>query len=106
MQDKVILFILALFSRLPLSFAQRVGKVLGWLAYKIPNKERRIAKINIATCLPELSELQRDILLKDSMIESAKGVVEMPIVWASQPARWIDLVIPGEGAGLFEKTIS
>ena len=106
MQDKVILFILALFSRLPLSFAQRVGKVLGWMAYKIPNKERRIAKINIATCLPELSELQQDALLKDSMIESAKGVVEMPIVWASQPARWIDLVIPGEGVGLLEETVS
>ncbi|MCW8945376.1 MAG: lysophospholipid acyltransferase family protein [Sedimenticola sp.] len=106
MYDKVLLFILALFSRLPLSFAQRLGAFLGWLAYKIPNKERRIAKINIATCLPELSTAEQGALLKNSMIESAKGLVEMPIVWASEPSRWIDRVLPGEGEGLFGEAIS
>lgn len=106
MQDKAILFILAFFSRLPLSFAQRLGAVIGWLAYAIPNKERRIAKINIATCLPELATHHQDLLLRQSMIESAKGIVEMPIVWASKPARWIDVVIPGEGAGLIEEAMS
>lgn len=105
MQDKAILLILALFSRLPLSFAQRLGAVIGWLAYTIPNKERRIAKINIATCLPELTTHQQDLLLRQSMIESAKGLVEMPIVWTSKPARWVEVVVPGEGAGLFEEAL-
>lgn len=106
MRDKIILFILALFSRLPLSVAQGLGSLIGRIAYRIPNKERHIARINIATCLPELAVVQRQALLRESMIEAAKGLVEMPVVWASSPTRWIARMESGEGTGLFEAALS
>ncbi|WP_428622271.1 lysophospholipid acyltransferase family protein [Sedimenticola sp.] len=106
MRDKIILFILALFSRLPLAVAQGVGVVIGRLAFWIPNKERRIARINIETCLPEWSPEQRNALLRESLIETAKGLVEMPVVWASPPSRWIDRMQCGEGAELLESALA
>lgn len=102
MRDKIILSILAFFSWLPLSAAQGLGGLIGRIAFLVPNKERWIARINIKTCLPELDSVQREALLRDSMIETAKGLVEMPVVWASPPSRWIDRMQSGEGAGLFE----
>ncbi|MCW8903344.1 lysophospholipid acyltransferase family protein [Sedimenticola sp.] len=105
MRDKIILSILAFFSWLPLSAAQGLGGLIGRIAFLVPNKERRIARINIQTCLPELDPVQREVLLRDSMIETAKGLVEMPVVWASPPSHWIDRMQPGEGAGLFESAM-
>lgn len=102
MRDKIILSILALFSRLPLSLAQGLGGVIGRLAYLLPNKERRIAGINIRTCFPELDSGEQKALLRESMIEAAKGLVEMPVVWASPPDRWVARMQTGDGAGLFE----
>ncbi len=106
MSDRLVLFILSLFSRLPLRVAQALGTGLGWLVYLLPNKERRIAQINIATCLPELDKNQQSRLLRESLIESARSLVEMPVVWASRPQRWIELMQPGEGADLFQRAIS
>lgn len=105
MRDKIILFILALFSRLPLSVAQGLGSLIGRIAFRIPNKERRIARINIKTCFPDLEPERRRALLRASLIESAKGLVEMPVVWASPPSRWIERMQPGEGAGLLESAL-
>jgi KDO2-lipid IV(A) lauroyltransferase len=105
MRDKIILAILALFSRLPLAVAQGVGGVIGRVAYWIPNKERQIAGINLATCLPELAPSQRQALLRESLIEAAKGLVEMPVVWASPPSRWIERMQAGAGAGLLEAAL-
>lgn len=106
MRDKIILAILALFSRLPLSAAQGLGGLIGRLAYRIPNKEREIARINIDTCLPELGPAQRRTLLRESLIETAKGLVEMPVVWASPPSRWIERMQSGEGTGLLEAALA
>jgi len=105
MRDKIILSILALFSRLPLSVAQGLGSLIGRIAYLVPNKERWVARINIKTCLPELDPAQREALLRDSMIEAAKGLVEMPVVWASPTDRWVDRMQTGQGAGLFESAM-
>ncbi|MCW8907244.1 MAG: lysophospholipid acyltransferase family protein [Sedimenticola sp.] len=106
MQDKIILSILALFSRLPLRLAQALGGLIGWILYLVPNKEQRIARINIATCLPELSAAQQRRLLRESLVESARSLVEMPIVWASPPQRWIDMVKPGAGSGLLQSALA
>ncbi|AKH21795.1 lysophospholipid acyltransferase family protein [Sedimenticola thiotaurini] len=105
MRDKVILFILAIFSRLPLSVAQGLGGVIGRIAYRVPNKERKIAEININTCFPEFDPDQRRALLRASMIEEAKGLVEMPVVWASNPDRWVDQMQVGEGSELFDAAL-
>lgn len=106
MQDKIILSILALFSRLPLRVAQAAGTLIGWVLYLVPNKEQRIARINIATCLPELATAEQRRLLRESLIESARSLIEMPIVWASPPQRWISMIQPGEGHELLQEALA
>lgn len=97
MRAKIILFVVALFSRLPLWISQSVGVALGWLVYLLPNREKRTAQTNIAICLPELSRREQSVLLRRNLIENAKLLLEMPAVWSGDSATWIDRVRPGIG---------
>ena len=106
MHAKIILLIIRLFSRLPLSTAQLLGGLLGWLMYLLPNREKHVARVNITHCFPKLSPAEQDRLLKKGLIESAKGIVEMPGIWFGKHKRWIERVEIGTGKGLFEEALA
>lgn len=56
--------LLGLFARLPLSWIRGLGALLGFLAY-VSNKRRRdITQSNIDIAFPELSLMQRELLVK------------------------------------------
>jgi len=106
MRQKIISIVLTLFSRASLASAQRFGHLVGWLLSQFPNKEREVARINIATCFPELNAGEQQRLVKSTLIESAKTLAEMPGIWSGQHRQWIDDVVPGVGAGLLEKALA
>jgi len=81
MRRPIIRALLRLLSLLPMPLAHRLGVLVGWLFYRIPNRERRNARINLALCLPELSETERERLLRRSLIENAKTLCETPGIW-------------------------
>ena len=100
MRAKIITFILALLSRLPLRTVHALGGMLGRGFCRIPNRERRIARVNVDLCLPELPPEERDRIVCTSLVESAKTLAEMPAIWRAEPRHWIDLILPGEGMTL------
>ena len=106
MYAKIVLLVFRLFALFPLPLSQAIGGAFGWIISVVPNQERRIARINIENCLPELSPLEQKTLLRSSLIESAKTVVEMPGVWAGGSTRWINLVQSGRGENLFNETLA
>ena len=55
MRRPIIRALLRLLSLLPMPMAHGLGVLVGWLFYRIPNRERRNARINLALCLPGLS---------------------------------------------------
>lgn len=70
-------------ARRKLTTQMRIGRVLGRLFYYFPNSRKRIARINIDICFPELNRRQAKLLLKKNMISTGQGVMEMlAALWA------------------------
>ena len=65
------------FAMLPMPIIQVLAYLIGHLLWLIPNKQRRIAAINIQLCLPELSVLQQELLLRRNLIETSKTLLEL-----------------------------
>lgn len=53
---------------LSLAGAQRIGKFLGLLMWRLPVKAREVTDINLAICLPELSQAERAAMAKESLV--------------------------------------
>jgi len=76
---KVVFKILKLLS---FRFSHRIGTLLGLVLYKIPTKIKKITATNIELCFPKLSSKQQQILVKETLIQSAKGLTELGPLWS------------------------
>ena len=90
--------LLRLFALLPLPVVHRLGTLLGWLLSIIPNDHRRISRINIERCFPEMTLKQHNQLVRKSLIESGKTLFEAPNLWFSSHSRIMSLLREVDGA--------
>ena len=61
-----------------------------WL---IPNSQSRTATQQVRWCLPQLSQQEQNKIIRESLIETAKAVVEGPAIWYGSMwriKRWIE----------------
>ena len=72
---------------LPLRAQLAVGRALGRLAYRFARRDRRIAQINIALCLPGLSAPERDELVREHFESLGCTLLETGLVWWASDAR-------------------
>lgn len=85
--------LLRLCAALPLSRVHRLGAFFGWLLWRIPNnRSRRIAERNLALCFPEQSAAERDRVLRESLMESGKGLLELGPLWLWPKERVLQLI--------------
>ena len=84
--------LLRLLAKIPLPVAHSIGALLGWLLILLPNKNQRIARRNLELCLPEMNDNQRKQLLKKSLIETGKAVMEKGAVMRWKRKRVLALV--------------
>lgn len=82
---------------MPLWMAHGCGWLMGYLLYLLPNKQKRIYAVNISICFPELSEREQKKLLRQSLIENFKTLMELPAVWLGDPTAWVDMTEAGAG---------
>jgi KDO2-lipid IV(A) lauroyltransferase len=66
---------------LPLRLNHLLGATIGRLLYRFGSDAKRVTIQNIALCFPELSQQERDALVKKSLIETGKGLSESGLVW-------------------------
>lgn len=102
----VIQGFLRLLSLLPLRLNHSLGVLLGYLVYRLSSDFRRIAQINIGLCFPEQMEEQRQGLLKDSLMETGKGVTEVGALWFWRPDKVYDLVREVSGQEFLEQAMA
>jgi len=62
-----------------------IGQALGWISYWLAHERRRICRININLCFPELSAPERKKLVKDTFIANGIGVMEVGMAWCRRP---------------------
>jgi len=74
-------FAMQLVAKLPPRARMRVGRRLGKLLGGIKLRERRVARRNLEVCFPELSDPQRETLLRRHFESLGLSLVEMGIGW-------------------------
>ncbi|HRX71949.1 MAG: lysophospholipid acyltransferase family protein [Candidatus Competibacteraceae bacterium] len=91
-----------LIAALPLSWVHCLGAFCGWLLWRIPNnRSRRIAQHNLDLCFPEKSIGERNRLLRQSLMEAGKGLLELGPLWLWPRKRLLALIygtVAGEEA--------
>lgn len=66
---------------LPLGAHHLIGALIGRLLYIFNNRNKHISKINIDICFPNLSHLEKQKLLRQTLIENAKTLIESFWLW-------------------------
>ena len=90
------LFIVWLLHFLPLPLLAWAGQGLGMLLYWLGRERRRVARINLRLCFPQMTERTREQLLRRHFRAFARSLLERGIVWWSSAAR-IQKVVRIEG---------
>lgn len=73
--------ILYVISKFPYKIQLTIGRYLGRTALCLLKRFRRIARINLALCFPELSKLQQKQLLQKHFESLGMGLVESGMAW-------------------------
>jgi KDO2-lipid IV(A) lauroyltransferase len=81
---------------LPVALLTMLGRALGSVAARLPLSFVRIARTNMGICLPELSDQQRELLLKEHFKSLGLGLFETAIAWWGSNRR-IDKLTELEG---------
>ncbi|MGW8248553.1 MAG: lysophospholipid acyltransferase family protein [Acidiferrobacterales bacterium] len=92
----LVLGFLRLTVYMPNVFAEAIGSGFGDLFYLLNKKRRRVARINISLCFPELTPVARKKLLRDHFRIYGQTFIDMgKIWWASE--KYLDRYIKIEG---------
>jgi len=105
---KMIRVFLFCCSLLPLRANHLLGSLIGKVLYLFNSDAKRVSVQNIALCFPELSQHEHDALVRQSLIETGKGLTESGWVWNvsfSDNAKYIRRFIGKEHLDGAEKTI-
>ncbi len=79
--------VLRMCARLPWSWLRAIGSFAGLLVYALSAERRRITRINLKLCFPELDEAARRRLARQCFRESGQALMELAAIWFGEPAR-------------------
>ena len=81
MKNRAVLALLRVLARCPAGWRPWVAAVLGGAWRRLALRRRRIAAVNLAYCLPELSERERAVLLRSHFRSLGFALIEVAIAW-------------------------
>lgn len=106
MKGYLIIAVIRVLSVLPLRRAQAVGRLLGRLALAVGGSFRKVAQVNVALCLPSLTEHEREQLVERAVINSAMMASELGIMWGRPPADGLKLIRNVHNNEVFESALA
>ncbi len=81
LQNRLAVVLLRGLGRLPWSVNRALGALAGGIMAVVPNPTRRVTRVNLALCLPELTARERRRLTRRSLVETGKGMLELARLW-------------------------
>ncbi|MEO1829692.1 MULTISPECIES: lysophospholipid acyltransferase [Pseudomonas] len=105
LKGAIIVGFLKLFSMLPFSVAQRLGALVGWLMWKLPNRSRDVVRINLTHCMPELTEAELNDLVRRTLIDTGRSFAESACAWMWSPQKTVSLIKEVEGEEVLVKAL-
>ena len=100
---KLTLLITAL---LPLKFIHLLGSFMGKLSWLSNSRIRRIAEKNIQLCFPELDHFQQEKLVKQTLNETGKVILETGKMWQGNTNKTLSLVRDCENQHLIDDALA
>lgn len=98
--------LLRLLAYWPLPLLHAGGALAGALASLTPNKARHTARVNIELCFADWPIRRKRALVRCSLRESAKTVLEMGPLWYRPPSQLLRLIRAVEGGEALEAAIA
>jgi Kdo2-lipid IVA lauroyltransferase/acyltransferase len=80
-RNKILILIYRFFGNISFKTNQNIGIFLGIMLYLIPNRQKKIAKINIKLCYPNLSCKEQKRFLKSNLKALGMSVFETAYLW-------------------------
>lgn len=68
-------------AAMPLSVMRGLGDLTGWLVYVLPIRSSQISRRNIELCFPEMDATQQRRLVRKSLRNDGRTMLEMPRLW-------------------------
>ena len=81
---------------------QRLGRVVGDVAYLRNGTLRRVSRTNLAACFPELSEAAREDFVRESLRHTGRYAAELGIAWRRADRRWKSLIAAVDGVAAID----
>lgn len=97
---------LRLFALLPWRVVQTVGASLGWLMWRLPNRSREVARINLEKCFPELEKSALEDLLRRSLMDIGRTLTESACAWIWPAEKSLRLVRDVEGLEVLHSALA
>lgn len=85
--SRALVGVLWLLHFLPLPLLNPLSQAVGLLFYLLGRERRRVARINLRLCFPELSHLAREKLLLAHFRAFGRSVLERVVAWWGRPER-------------------
>ena len=89
---------------LPYTVLDRIGKQIGLFALRFYDKHRHAATLNIDWCYPDLSEQEKQQLLREHFIVYAQTLILLPMLWWGNRDKFASRVV-FENDNLLDKAI-
>ena len=90
--SRALLALLRLTSRLPLGLQAWLGRALGAALHAAAGSRRRVARRNVALCLPGLDERARRALVREHFAWLGRSIVERGLLWYAPRERLVRLI--------------
>ena len=101
----LILSLLRLSALMPLAVSHRLATLIAWLCGIIPNDLRRVTRINLQLCFPELDDTGRRRLERKSLTETVKSGLELGPMWLWSQQRCLGLIRHIHGQAELEQAV-
>lgn len=106
LKGKLALGALKLIALLPWRGVQALGRAIGWLMWKIPNRSRDIVRINLAHCFPELSAAEREQLTGRTLKNIGLSFTESACAWIWPTTKTLEYVREVEGLEVLQDALA
>ncbi len=101
----MIKLLFSFIASLPNSWAQGLGWLVGSVINSTAAREKRTAVTNIALCFPQLSEPAQRQLVKKTLRENAKTLIELPRIFKKGGQYAISLVTEVNGLEHYQRAL-
>lgn len=97
--------LLVVTNALSLSIVHRLARAVGYLAWLLNGESRQIVEANIRLCFPELDATQRSRLVRETLSESGKAILEAGKMWHGEVDDVLALLQPSADEHLIDRAM-